>query len=330
MRSLLLLVGSLLLPACVSSSLEGEPPSWNPDSVGPADGTSTGDDGLSSASGGTDDGPLPCVAGDEGCPCVMNSVCKAGLICEQTICVPCSDCAECGNASCDVARGESCGSCPSDCGACQSCGNGTCEQELAENCSTCPDDCGACQSCGDGTCDPAQGEDCFSCPDDCETCPASCGDMQCNGDETCANCPGDCECPPPPPVDPCADDSGGWWCGETIGGTPGTLYTCSSGVTTNTQPCAHGCALCALGTPDVCKAFAGQSDADACSPAECTDVDQSACSEYETCAGGTCTACGMGTANCDGTAGCECAGYCAGGVCCTAQNCGIAPQCQIC
>lgn len=313
---------------CVETGFDDPPPAIMPVTSGPEPVTSgPGPDGGWDDSGGGGG----CTPGAEGCPCVLDEVCKVGLVCSEGICVGCTDCAECGNTSCDAAQGESCASCPADCGACESCGNGTCEPELAEDCGTCPDDCDACESCGNGSCDAELGESCFSCEADCDACPPACGDGDCNGDETCALCPGDCECPPPPPTDPCSGTGNGWWCGMSIGGLADVQYFCQNGSTVSTQPCASGCAQCPPDSPDVCKAYPAQSDAAACTPAECSDGDQAACSEYQTCVGGSCSACPSGTANCDGTGGCECAGYCgAGNFCCTEFNCGIQPQCIIC
>ncbi|MCA9656549.1 MAG: hypothetical protein H6712_30980 [Myxococcales bacterium] len=326
LRSLAVLALAVSAAACVDR-FDDTPPAFMPVTTGPE--TITSDDGIDSmpdASGGGS-----CSPGAQGCPCVLGQVCKSGLVCSDGLCIPCTDCAECGNNSCDVAQGESCASCPADCGACESCGNDLCEPELAEDCASCPADCDACESCGNGSCEADQGEDCFSCEPDCDACPPACGDGDCNGGETCALCPGDCDCPPPPPGDPCSGFGNGWWCGQTLGGTPNVLYYCVGGLTSSSQPCAYGCALCPVGTADECKSYAGQSDADACNPAECTAGDQSACSEYETCVGGSCTSCGSGTANCDGSGGCECAGYCGnGGFCCTEFNCAIQPQCLIC
>ncbi len=317
-----------LLGCVADSSGTGDPVMWTP--VSDETGTDDGGIGPGAGPGGEEvETDADCPPGDHGCPCVMDRYCKSGLVCEQSACVPCTDCATCGDATCDEARGESCASCPADCGACPSCGDGICDEELAEDCASCPDDCGACAPCGDGACDPALGEDCFSCMADCGACPPACGDGECSGGETSQTCPGDC--PAPPPTDPCADALGGWWCGQSIGGSPGVLYTCSGGATTGTEPCDHGCATCSPGTPDVCKTSAGQTSANACNPAECTADDQRACSANETCVGGECSACGVGTSNCDGAGGCECSGYCGtGGFCCTEANCMFQPQCGIC
>jgi hypothetical protein len=56
----------------------------------------------------------------------------------------------------------------------------------------------------------------------------------------------------------------GPYCGESLGGTADTVYICTDGVTTNSLVCAFGCAVCDPFTADVCKAFAGQADEDAC------------------------------------------------------------------
>ena len=67
-------------------------------------------------------------------------------------------------------------------------------------------------------------------------------------------------------VDPCASGryGDGPYCGETIGGTEETLYLCAGGETTATSLCDFGCAQCDPFVADVCKSFAGQSDAAAC------------------------------------------------------------------
>jgi hypothetical protein len=49
----------------------------------------------------------------------------------------------CGDGTCEVSLGETCGTCAADCGTCPpKCGDGTCE--VPENCTSCAQDCGAC------------------------------------------------------------------------------------------------------------------------------------------------------------------------------------------
>ncbi len=72
--------------------------------------------------------------------------------------------------------------------------------------------------------------------------------------------------PPPPPPDPCVNGmfGDGPYCGESIGGTPETLYVCAGGVTTGSIACDFGCAQCDPFEADVCMAQLGQTDAEAC------------------------------------------------------------------
>jgi hypothetical protein len=53
-----------------------------------------------------------------------------------------------------------------------------------------PDCDAACEHCGDLVCNAAT-ETCALCPGDCGTCPVTCGDFQCDGNES-LSCPGDC------------------------------------------------------------------------------------------------------------------------------------------
>lgn len=78
----------------------------------------------------------------------------------------CTDCARCGNGSCDTSCGESNSTCPSECPLC---GNGLCEN--GESSCDCPDDCGFDPCCGDPCC----GDPC-------------CGDPVC-----CGQPPGECQ-----------------------------------------------------------------------------------------------------------------------------------------
>lgn len=60
--------------------------------------------------------------------------------------------------------------------------------------------------------------------------------------------------PPPPPSGPsCAGKPNGWYCGDdlTVNGVTNTLYLCSSGVVTQTKPCAFACAI-VPGKDDIC------------------------------------------------------------------------------
>lgn len=95
-------------------------------------------------------------------------------------CGPCPDAGVCGDGLCTA--GESHSECPSDCRRPAECGNAVCDYN--ENCATCSDDCAcgageycsptlkSCQlrPCGDGKCDSGFGEDCISCPSDCGEC----------------------------------------------------------------------------------------------------------------------------------------------------------------
>lgn len=71
----------------------------------------------------------------------------------------CSDCATCGDGTCQSQCGESGSTCSADC---YTCGDGVCESWKGESYWNCSADC---SSCGNGFCDP--GEDYFSCPSDC-------------------------------------------------------------------------------------------------------------------------------------------------------------------
>ena len=69
-----------------------------------------------------------------------------------------------------------------------------------------------------------------------------------------------------PAVDPCVNGmfGNGPYCGESIGGTPETLYVCADGVTTGSIACDHGCAQCDPFVADVCLSDPGQTDEQAC------------------------------------------------------------------
>lgn len=158
------------------------------------------------------------------CGCSTDSQCGSGQYCNKVfgqlgLCAAGSP-PNCGNGTCDTAKGENCSSCASDCkcpsgqtcnsGTCQGaqsdCGNGTCDTAKGENCSTCAADCkcpsgqvcsnGTCttpsQDCGNGTCERDKLEDCGTCPADCK-CDAGrvCQNNRCVVDNSCGN--GTCE-----------------------------------------------------------------------------------------------------------------------------------------
>jgi len=116
----------------------------------------------------------------------------------------CAACPTCGDGTCDL--GETCIGCPADCifESAQACGNGLCEMADGENCETCPTDCrsnlGGNPStrfcCGGGE----YGVDCTDdrCSDTYTTCvnhsalAYCCGDTVCEGAEDEISCEVDC------------------------------------------------------------------------------------------------------------------------------------------
>ena len=273
------------------------------------DGADDDDDSDSDDGGSGSDGSEPCVEGELGCPCTEAGKCDDGLMCTEGICLVCGACGECGDQVCNV--NETCGDCPEDCGACPGCGDDNCDEDL-ESCRSCPEDCGPCDSCGDDVC--AAPDDCFNCPQDCGECLPSCGDDVCEGDE-CETCPGDCAgC-----SDPCenAASGNGDYCGAGLGGDANLLYTCVGDTTAFTTACANGCAACPPGQADLCKAYGGQSDDEACgTEPECDETDASACGGDEMqCVDGSCQECASGWLNCNNVFTCECNGLCDGNAC---------------
>ncbi|MFH2006849.1 MAG: M23 family metallopeptidase [bacterium] len=92
------------------------------------------------------------------------------------------------------------------------------------------------------------------------TCAGGVTTMQIACSNGCSN--GDCN---PVVSDPCqsATSGNGNYCGDTLtGGTVGTLYTCSNGVTQSTEVCPSGCKVNPPGTADEC-----QPDSDPCASA---------------------------------------------------------------
>ncbi|MCA9661347.1 MAG: hypothetical protein KC486_23610 [Myxococcales bacterium] len=175
------------------------------------------------------------------------------------------------------------------------------------------------QSCGDGECNAD--ETCDDCPQDCGTC-ESCGDGMCGADESCGSCPADCgDCPA---------SCGNGQCdgGETCSNCPGDCGMCAAfcgdgqcngGETCGS--CAADCGVC----PPTCgdgQCTGGENcgnceaDCGAC-PESCGDAQ---CNNGETC--GTCPAdCGVcppmcGDGQCNGNETC--------GTC--EQDCGACPD----
>jgi hypothetical protein len=141
----------------------------------------------------------PCNDDDE---CTIDEYCKDGACGNGTDICP----AQCGNGSCQTAKGETCATCPDDCGACSDgctesafpgCEGCACEQCVCDanpaccteawttECVAACEACGSCTPCGDGTCSESDGETCESCPSDCGACPTGCGAREEPG---CAGC----------------------------------------------------------------------------------------------------------------------------------------------
>lgn len=243
------------------------------------------------------------------CEHPLVSACQGGDGCCPVGCTNASDgdCSvSCGDGVLDP--GETCdppSSCPSGCFD----GDPCTKDLLSGSAATCSAFCTnppitACQG-GDGCC-PAG---CTGIADsDC----ASCGDGTCGPGETHASCPSDCP-DVVTPTDPC-DGFGGQYCGDTSQFPEGdldTLYTCSGGVTVDTEVCLCGCTVAPPGVPDYCNA---------CSLGEYGDL----CTNGAECASGNCVdggCCeGGGTIlpgePCGSSASC-CSGYCGlGGICC--------------
>jgi hypothetical protein len=82
--------------------------------------------------------------------------------------------------------------------------------------------------------------------------------------------------PPPPSSCPSGD---GWYCGETVGMTAGTLYHCVGGSYSVDQVCAYGCVVAPPGVADYC--------ASAPPPSSCPSGDGYYCGQSVGLTGGT-------------------------------------------
>ena len=127
------------------------------------------------------------------------------------------DC-HCGNVLCELDKGETAANCGQDC----TCGNDICESYKDETLITCPADC----TCGNGSCQPAKGETIANCCEDCHVCgDASCSDCEYGGTHFCST---DC-CP----VDQCnnsSDCTGSYACQQcTFPGPPDPNPNCYDG-----------------------------------------------------------------------------------------------------
>ena len=204
----------------------------------------------------------PCVCGDGECE---TDRCGEGWDGALKTCA--SDCAECGNGTCDPGEGPL--ACAVDC--CGGCGDGKCRGgECGESPETCAQDCDF--VCGDGACEPGEGPS--GCPQDCA--PHACGNQVCEvmeGPDTCpqdcgAAC-GDCACEPPEDYRSCPVDCG--YCGDGV-----CASRCAYLLAESVQNCPADCCL------------------PTCAGKECGDDG----------CGGTCGACVAGKACVQGACAC--------------------------
>ena len=307
---------------------------------------------------------LACVCGDgecnkSGCDECWKDCLEMG---EESCCTCATDCAICGNGTCDPGEGPV--KCPGDCcgscgdgvckgGECQedakgtdtycaadckeiTCGNGVCEpgeddDATDDGIDACPEDCGK-FACGNGTCEP--GENPQACPDDCG---ATCGDCQCNMGESYLTCPVDCGY--------CGDG----YCINKCEHIPETEATCPADCgcmpdctdkECGDDGCGGSCGECDEFPNSVCDEE-GQCQCDEdCADKECGSDgcggECGTCAAHHECVEGTCIYlpyCGDETCDaeqgetcqsCQPDCGCEDPDVCYEEACCTPETCGSA------
>ncbi|MEM4152783.1 MAG: hypothetical protein QXK80_01545 [Candidatus Pacearchaeota archaeon] len=217
------------------------------------------------------------------CPQDCPTICNNNSICEPcpSFCWPhptnltgccenvtnCIDCAICNmNGTCDIAIGENCTNCPSDC----HCPDGLCQAAFNETNITCPQDC----KCGNGVCDVIIGlcfnftETSLNCPIDCPGC--LCGDGVCQAEcnENVVTCCQDC----------CANCNYDNVCdmGETYANCPDCVIYCGNLVcetdkNETAENCPTDCATCGNGICEPDKGETWQNCPADCYAAKCGD-----------------------------------------------------------
>jgi hypothetical protein len=170
-------------------------------------------DGQGCTGGGTLACNLDCTfdySGCSGCPVCGNGTCERPENCSSCA----ADCisgslATCGNNICEIANGEDCENCPSDCNGTSTgkksdrycCGSGAGQNPVGCTDTRCTSGGNTCLSttaplycCGDETCEG--GETTSNCSVDCGGSGSFCGDGVCDPGETECNCSQDCGSPP--------------------------------------------------------------------------------------------------------------------------------------
>ena len=207
-----------------------------------------------------------------GAVCEDGNPCTDGDYCEDGVCIAGVDTcpAQCGNGTCQVSKGETCGTCPLDCGPCST---GCTTSEFA-GCNGC-----GCESCvcaiNPDCCETAWGPECtFLCESNCGVSIAGCSESPLAG---CCGCECEsCVCAIEPTccseewtvgcVSLCASECGGTcaeFCGdgtcneasENCGNCPDDCGNCDPGCTVSETPGCDGCpceeCVCAL-APSCC------------------------------------------------------------------------------
>lgn len=105
-------------------------------------------------------------------------------------------------------------------------------------------------------------------------------------------------------LDPCSEAAAGFFCGEQLGGEPGTLYACNElGETEQTwsaEHCPNGCTTCRSGTPHYCPG--GHTPIGACVQISCGQLAEAAGWNNPACESndnGACNGEGTATFDCD-------------------------------
>ncbi len=196
---------------------------------------------------------ISCHAGYEDCDGSFANGCEADTSTDPDHCGNCSTHCQLPHAT-STCSANACVvvSCTSPYGDCDLVNANGCETNLmteTAHCSTCNHDCGSGHACSGGQCVCLEAWTCGTW--------SSCG-CSLTHTRVCtdANSCGTTTTKPPESetCDPCVGKNSGKYCGATtqFGGCAGTLYTCTSGVTSTSQVCTNGCHEMPAGSNDYC------------------------------------------------------------------------------